>query len=296
MEMTSTAFNEYGRLTRVAVKHARDAFVSQEQLSQQWQAHGFTARPDFDLACRQYDAFLEALARLGAEAALLPADRDTTIDSIYARDASLVTPAGVVLCRMGKPARAEEPAAQGRALEALTSASAQVGGRIQPPGQIEGGDVVWLDDATVVIGRGYRTNDEGIRQLRALLGSAVEIIEVPLPHWKGPSDVMHLMSLLSPVDRDLAVVYSPLLPVPFRERLLERGVHLVETPPEEFDSMGTNVLAVAPRQCLMLAGNPRTRAMLEQAGTLVIEYEGSEISVKGAGGPTCLTRPLVRTA
>ncbi len=294
--MTSTVFNEYGRVTQVAVKHARDAFVSPEQLSQQWHAHGFTAMPDFDLACRQYDAFLEALARLGAEVTLLPADGRTTIDSIYARDASLVTPAGVVLCRMGKPARAEEPAAQGRALEALTGASVPVGGRIQPPGQIEGGDVVWLDDATVAIGRGYRTNDEGIRQLRALLGSAVEIIEVPLPHWRGPGDVMHLMSLISPVDSDLAVVYSPLLPVPFRERLLERGVHLVETPPEEFDSMGTNVLAVAPRQGLMLAGNPRTRAMLEQAGTLVLEYEGSEISVKGAGGPTCLTRPLVRTA
>ena len=294
--MTTTVFNEYGRVTHVAVKHARDAFVSAEQLSDQWEAHGFTTRPDFGLACRQYDAFLEALAKLGAEVTLLPADDGATIDSIYARDASLVTPAGLVLCRMGKPARAEEPAAQGRAFDALPSPSTHIAGRIQPPGQIEGGDVVWLDDATVAIGRGYRTNDEGIRQLRALLGPAVEVIEVPLPHWRGPADVMHLMSLLSPVDHDLAVVYSPLLPVPFRERLLQRGLSLVETPPGEFDSMGTNVLALAPRHCLVLAGNPRTRAMLEQAGTVVIEYDGSEISVKGAGGPTCLTRPLVRMA
>ena len=149
---------------------------------------------------------------------------------------------------------------------------------------------------TVVVGRGYRTNAEGIRQLRAQLGPAVEVIEVPLPHWRGPGDVMHLMSLISPVDADLAVAYSPLLPVPFREWLLGRGMTLVETPAEEFESMGTNVLALAPRQCLMLTGNPRTRAALERAGATVIEYEGSEISVKGAGGPTCLTRPLLREA
>jgi N-dimethylarginine dimethylaminohydrolase len=116
-----------------------------------------------------------------------------------------------------------------------------------------------------------------------------------LPHWRGRSDVMHLMSLLSPLDHDLALVYSPLLPVPFREWLLDRGLTLVEVPDAEFESMGTNVLALAPRQCVMLAGNGRTRAALEQAGCDVIEYQGDEISVKGAGGPTCLTRPLVRS-
>jgi N-dimethylarginine dimethylaminohydrolase len=127
-----------------------------------------------------------------------------------------------------------------------------------------------------------------------LVGDGVEVVEVPLPHWRGAGDVMHLMSLISPVDKDLAVVYSPLLPVPFREWLQERGVRFVETPPEEFDTMGTNVLALGPRRCLMLAGNPLTRRALERAGCDVMEYEGFEISVKGAGGPTCLTRPLVR--
>jgi N-dimethylarginine dimethylaminohydrolase len=169
-----------------------------------------------------------------------------------------------------------------------------VAGTIEPPGRIEGGDVVWLDDTTVAVGRGYRTNAEGIRQFAAILGPTVNVIEVSLPHWKGPGDVMHLMSLISPVDRDLAVVYSRLLPVPFHEQLLSRGIALVDTPDEEFDSMGTNVLALAPRQCLMIEGNPRTRASLERAGAEVIEYSGTEISVKGAGGPTCLTRPLVR--
>ena len=293
MEVT---LNEFGRLAHVAVKHARDAFVSPGVLARQWESHGFTAPPDFDAACREHDAFLEILARHGAEPVLLPADDRTSIDSIYARDASLVTPRGLVLCAMGKAARAGEPAAQGRAFATAARPWTAVDGTIQPPGRIEGGDVVWLDEKTVAIGRGYRTNAEGIRQLASLVGPAVEILEVPLPHWKGPGDVMHLMSLISPVDRDLAVVYSRLLPVPFHERLLARGITLVDTPDDEFDSMGTNVLALAPRLCVMLSGNPRTRAALERTGATVVEYTGVEISVKGAGGPTCLTRPLVRTS
>lgn len=292
MEVT---LNEFGRLTHVAVKHPRDAFVSPEAIARQWASHGFTAAPDFDAACREHDAFLEVLTRHGVALTLLPADAGTTIDSIYARDASLVTPRGVVLCAMGKAAREGEPAAQGRAFTAAARPWTAVAGAIAPPGRIEGGDVVWLDDRTVAVGRGYRTNAAGIRQFAALTGPAVDVVEVQLPHWKGPGDVMHLMSLISPVDRDLAVVYSRLLPVPFHERLLARGITLVDTPDDEFDSMATNVLALAPRVCVMLAGNPRTRAALERAGATVVEYTGVEISVKGAGGPTCLTRPLVRT-
>jgi N-dimethylarginine dimethylaminohydrolase len=297
MEVTvpAGALNEFGRLTHVAVKHPREAFVDTGVIARQWASHGFTAPPDFDAACREHDAFLEMLVRHGAEPLLLPADDATTIDSIYARDASLVTPHGLVLCAMGKPARQGEPAAQRRAFTSAAQPFTAIAGAIEPPGRIEGGDVVWLDEATVAVGRGYRTNGEGIRQFRALLGPQVEVVEVPLPHWKGPGDVMHLMSLISPVDRDLAVVYSRLLPVPFHEQLLARGIALVDTPDEEFDSMGTNVLALAPRQCVMLAGNPRTRTALEGAGASVVEYQGAEISVKGAGGPTCLTRPLVRS-
>jgi N-dimethylarginine dimethylaminohydrolase len=286
--------NEFDRLTRVAVKHARDAFASEGVVAAQWAAHGFTAAPDFNAACREHDVFLELLVRHGVDVTYLPADAATTIDSIYARDASLVSPRGLVLCAMGKAARQGEPAAQGRAFAAASQPWTVVAGAIDPPGRIEGGDVVWLDDRTVAVGRGYRTNAAGIRQFATILGPQVDLIEVPLPHWKGPGDVMHLMSLVSPVDRDLAVVYSRLLPVPFREQLLARGITLVDTPDEEFDSMGTNVLALAPRHCVMLAGNPRTRAALERAGAAVVEYAGHEISVKGAGGPTCLTRPLVR--
>jgi N-dimethylarginine dimethylaminohydrolase len=200
----------------------------------------------------------------------------------------------MILCAMGKPQRTGEPAAQESAFAAW---GIPVAGRIEPPGRLEGGDVVWLGPRSVAVGRGYRTNDEGIRQLRRLLGDTIdELIVAPLPHWRGPGDVFHLMSILSPVAHDLAVVYSPLMPIPFRERLLGRGLELVEVPDEELDSMGANVLALAPRQALMVSGNPRTRARLEQAGVQVLEYPGREISLKGGGGPTCLTRPVVRAA
>jgi N-dimethylarginine dimethylaminohydrolase len=293
MEVTFTALSEVDRLTRVAVKHPRDAFIDQATIARQWQELRFTAAPDLVRASREHDLFIEALSAAGAQVHLLPRDETTTLDSIYVRDASIVCDRGLILCRMGKSQRVEEPAAQERAYLA-GHVPATICGRIEPPGRVEGGDVIWLDSRTLVVGRGYRTNADGIRQLQAILGNQVEVVEVPLPHWQGQRDVMHLMSLISPIDHGMAVVYSRLLAVPFREWLLERGIHLVEVPDEEFDSMGTNVLALAPRRCLMLAGNPRTRAALERAGADVIEYEGTEISVKGAGGPTCLTRPLER--
>ncbi len=181
-----------------------------------------------------------------------------------------------------------------RRRRAFRAAGIGVLGTILSPGRIEGGDVAWIDERTLAVGRGYRTNDEGIRQLCALVGPDVDVLVVPLPHWRGPGDVFHLMSILSPVDRDLAVVYSPLMPVPFRESLLERGFSFVEVPDEEFDTMGTNVLAIAPRRCVMVRGNPTTKRRLEDAGAEVTEYDGTEISLKGGGGPTCLTRPLLR--
>jgi N-dimethylarginine dimethylaminohydrolase len=285
--------NEFGRLSHVVVKHPRDAFVDKAAIARQWKDLHFTAPPDLDRASQEHDRFVELLQKAGAHVHALPLDKMTTLDSIYVRDASIVCAKGVILCNMGKFQRVEEPAAQERAF-AAGRAPATVCGRIEPPGRAEGGDVVWLDARTFVVGRGYRTNADGIRQLRAILGTDVDVIEVPLPHWRGQDDVMHLMSLISPVDANLAVVYSRLLPVPFREWLLERAIRLVEVPDAEFETMGTNVLALAPRRCLMLQGNPRTRAALEHAGAEVIEYEGTEISVKGAGGPTCLTRPLER--
>jgi N-dimethylarginine dimethylaminohydrolase len=292
--MSRPVLDEFSPLRQVAVKHPRQAFVDQATLDAQWESHGFTARPDFDLACRQYDAFLEALTSRGAELVHRPADGATTIDSIYTRDAAVVTPAGVLLGSMGKSQRRAEPDALGRAVAGSQAPWSRVAGRVVSPARLEGGDVIWFDDATLAVGRGYRTNGGGIKHLQSALGPDFDLSKIPLPHWRGPGDVLHLMSLISPVDADLAVVYAPLLGVPTREWLIGRGIRLVEVPDDEFATMGANVLAVAPRQCVMLAGNPRTRAALEQAGATVAEYEGSEISLKGGGGPTCLTRPLLR--
>jgi N-dimethylarginine dimethylaminohydrolase len=214
------------------------------------------------------------------------------MDSIYCRDAAIATNRGMIICNMGKEGRKNEPTAEHRAFEAN---GINVLGFITSPGTVEGGDVAWLDEKTLAVGHTYRTNEEGIRQLSALLApQGVTVMPVSMPHYKGPSDVFHLMSVLSPVDNNLAVVYSPLIPIIFRNELIARGFELVEVPEEEFDSMGCNVLALAPRVCLMVKGNPITKSRLEKAGCKVIEYEGAEISVKGGGGPTCLTRPVTR--
>ena len=287
----ASALNETGRITRLLLKHARDAFLSEAVIAREWRGLAFTAAPDFGRAVAEYESFLEILTSTGAEIRWLPSRRGAGLDSIYVRDASVVCPDGVVLCSMGKPQRAWEPVAQ---RETYGEWDLPIAGAIRPPGRLEGGDVVWLDDRTVAVGRGYRTNDAGIAQFRELLGSTIEMIVVPLPHWRGPGDVFHLMSIVSPIDEDLAVVYSPLMPVPFRERLLARGTTLIDVPDGEFDSMGANVLALSPRRCAMVAGNPRTRALLESAHVEVLVYSGQEISLKGGGGPTCLTRPVAR--
>lgn len=294
MQGPGSLLTEVGALRHVLVKHARDAFVDRTAIAAQWEALRFTGAPDFARAVDEYDRFLDLIRSRGADVHFVPRDDRGGLDSIYVRDASVVCSRGVILARMGKLQRAGEPSTQGAFFEHAGPATMDVIGAIRAPGTLEGGDVLWLDDRTIVVGRGYRTNDEGIEQLRLLVGESVETIVVPLPHWRGPGEVLHLMSLLSPVDRDLAVAYSPLLPVPFREQLLERGCTLIDVPDEEFDSMGANVLALAPRTCVMIAGNRQTRRRLERAGVEVLEYEGTEISVKGAGGPTCLTRPLVR--
>jgi len=285
------SFNEYGRLARVVLRSPRSVFVDPDRIGREWQSLNFTAPPDYRRAIEQFAAFAELVCASGAEVEDLPGGDGLTMDAIYVRDASIVTPRGIVLCRMGKPARLAEPESQGRAFR---SRGVAVLGAIESPGALEGGDLVWLDEQTLVVGRGYRTNDEGIRQLRGFVGSDVAVMVVPLPHYRGPQDVFHLMSIVSPVDKDLAVVYSPLMPIPFREWLCARGIRFVEVPDEEFESMGTNVLAIAPRRCVMVAGNPVTRARLEAAGADVAIYEGSEISLKGGGGPTCLTRPITR--
>lgn len=283
--------SDAGRLRRVLLAHPRDAFVGPAAIGAQWEALGYLSAPDYDEACRESDRLAQLLEVLGARVEW--SERaGPGLDSLYVRDASVLCDRGAVLCRMGKEARRGEPAAQKETYERL---GVPILGTIEAPGTLEGGDVTWLGPRSVAVGRGYRTNAEGIGQLTSLLGDSVdEVITVPLPHWRGPSDVFHLMSVISPVADDLAVVYSPLLPVPFRELLLDRGFDLVEVPDEEFDTMASNVLTVAPGVVVALEGNPLTRRRMEAAGVEVHGYAGAEISAKGLGGPTCLTRPLER--
>ena len=284
--------SEVAPLREVLVKHPRDAFVSPAAIARQWRDLNYLACPDFERAGREFDRLVEILERRGVEVHCLPPDGRVGMDSLYARDASIVCEKGVILCNMGKAQRREEPAAQE---DFYRSRGIPVCGKITGSGRVEGGDLVWLDPVTPAVAHSYRTNEEGIRQLREILGDCIrELIRVPLPHWRGPADVFHLMSIISPLDNDLALVYSPLMPVPFREALLARGIELVEVPDVEFDSMGCNVLALAPRKCLMLSGNPVTRERMEAHGVEAVELSGEEISLKGGGGPTCLTRPLVR--
>jgi len=289
--MHQGTLSEVGPIRRILLRHPRDAFANDARIDAQWRKLNFTGRPDLSGAIAEYDRLVDLVTADGTEVLYLGDGDGLTLDSVYVRDCLIPSPDGVVLGSMGKSERRAEPAAAGARLNA---AGIPVAGAITGEGRLEGGDVTWLDDTTVIVGQGYRTNAEGIRQLAVILGPAVEVVVVPLPHWQGPEDVFHLMSMLSPLDHDLALVYSPLLPVPFRQYLVDRGIELIEVPGAEFPTMGCNVLATAPRRAVMLSGNPSTRARMEAAGVEVQVFGGGEISLKGGGGPTCLTRPLVR--
>ncbi len=280
-------------IRRVLVKQPRDTYQSQSQVDEQSPLLNYFGTPDFDKAQAAHESLVAFLESSGAEVHYLPKDNSTSLDSVYTHDPCVVTNGGIVLCTMGKVARLPESSAIAKYFESI---GVPILGQIEAPGTLEGGDVVWIDERTVAIGEGYRSNAEGIRQIKEILGDLVdEVISVPLPHWTGLADCLHLMSNVSPIDHDLYLVYSRLLPVPFREYLLGRNIELIEVPDEEYDSMACNVLAVAPRKVIMLEGNPVTQNRLEEKGVAVHTYDGSEISIKGAGGPTCLTRPFLRT-
>ncbi|MBI1295215.1 amidinotransferase [bacterium] len=280
-------------LNYVIVKHPRHSHVDQANVDAQWQALNYLSRPDLGQVLTEFDEFVSLLNGFGTEIGTLPPSSGVGLDSIYTHDPVVITNRGAILCTMGKAARLVEADAFAAYLRSM---DVPILGRIEPPGTLEGGDVCWIDERTVAVGEGYRTNAEGIRQFRALLGDAVdEVIPVPLPHWNGPDECLHLLSLISPVDHDLAVVYSRLMPVPFRQWLLARGIHLIEVPDEEYDSFACNVLTVSPGKVIMIAGNPITQSRLEAAGVEVSTFSGQDLCIKGGGGPTCLTRPVLRT-
>jgi dimethylargininase len=257
-----------------------------------WRAFGWLGEPDAALTARQHDALCEVLRSAGAQVEFAEAGVDGDPDAIYVFDPAIVSDAGAIVLRPGKVRRRPESAAAAADLRRL---GVPVAFEMAAPATAEGGDTMWLDERTLLVGRSFRTNDPGIEALGTAL-PGVDVLAFDLPIRHGPEACLHLLSLLSPLDRDLVVAYVPLLPVRLVELLESRGVEIVPVPDEEFDTMGPNVLAIAPRVALAVDGNPETRRRMERAGVEVLVYEGSEISLKGEGGPTCLTRPLLRRA
>ena len=279
-------------IKRILIKHPNSAYKTQANIDEQAKNLNYFGTPNFEQAINDYNKFLNILKSFDIEIHTLPADNKTSLDSIYTHDPCLISNSGVILCSMGKQLRKSEPE---MIANYFSSIGIPIAGEITPPGNLEGGDIVWIDDRTVAVGVGYRSNLEGINQLKSILGSDVDtIIPVDLPHWTGPEDCLHLMSNVSPIDSNLFLVYSRLLPVSFRQYLLDRKIELIEVPDEEYDSMGCNVLAIAPKKVIMLSGNLITEQRLKDADVEVHTFDGSEISIKGSGGPTCLTRPFYR--
>jgi N-dimethylarginine dimethylaminohydrolase len=279
-------------LRRVIVKRPDQAFRSRDDIDKEWKDLGYTRPPDLQRAALHHQQFMALMKEAVAEILYLPADDRVGLDSLYVHDPVLMTDRGAVIFQMGKVARQGEGVAFA---DALKGWGVPILGIIDGEATAEAGDMVWLDHETLLAGCGFRTNALGIERLSELLGPlGVTVIPVELPYWNGPQDVLHLMSFISLLDDDLAVVYRRILPVSLFKLLTVHGVQLVDVPEREYDSLGCNVLAVSPRNVIMVSGNPITRSRLEAAGCKVSEFDGTEICLPGAGGPTCLTRPLLR--
>lgn len=248
--------------------------------------------PDPDALLREHEEFVSLLDDLGVEVVVARAP-DGLVDACFAYDPVFVTGAGALELRQAKPARGAEPAFLVAEVE---KAGVPVVGRLTGDATADGGDMCWLDETTLAVGRGYRTNAAAHVQLTEILGrEGVSVERADLSHHLGAAHVMHLMSVVSPVAPDLAVVFEPLAPVPLLEMLAERGYRTIAADPDELDDQGCNVLAVRPGVVVMAEQAPRTRSALEKAGVEVHTYRATEIN-KGDGGPTCLTRPLLRTS
>jgi dimethylargininase len=274
-------------LRTVLLKRPDKAFGAADP--QEWH---YVGRPDLALAQQEHDALADILRASGAEVVYHDAYLPAHADAIYAFDPSLVTDHGAIILSMGKEKRRGEEAAMARAYEKL---GIPILAALYGDARAEGGDLLWVDHDTLAVGLGFRTNAEGLRQLREILAEiGVKVMPVELPYYTGPEACLHLLSMISIIDYRTAVVHPPLMAVPFWQELRRREFTLIEIPASEFGTMATNVLALAPRQCLMLAGNPLTKRLLEDAGCEVMTYRGNEISLKAEGGPTCLTRPVWR--
>jgi len=280
------------KIKRIVIKHPKDAFVSQEHLEKHWKQYGYVDQPNYEVVLKEYNAFEEIIKNHVEEVFYLPKSEVVGLDSIYTHDSIKVTKAGAIYFNTGKVLRRNE----GMEMEKLLNDKGiPTLGRITDPGLMEGGDVLWLDEETVLIGRGYRTNDEGIRQFKELTKDVVKNhIIVPMPHGEGENACLHLMSIISMIHSKLAVVYSKYMPVFMRELLLEKGIELLEVNDIEYDYLGSNVLALDEENCVLIAGNSVIESKLKDKGCNVYTYEGKNLSYYGTGGPTCLTCPIFR--
>ena len=288
--MSTTEARTFGGQTQVAsLRRVLVRAPSSVDLGR-WREFGWLAAPEPALAAEQHEVFCGILADAGAEVLFASSDVAGDPDAVYVCDPAIMSDRGAMVLRPGKVGRRVESTA---IAEDLTAVGVPVAFEMAEPATAEGGDTMWLDERTLLVGRSYRSNDAGIQALRVAL-PGVEVLPFDLPRLKGPDACLHLLSLLSPLAVDLVVAYLPLMPIRLLELLAEREIGIVEVPEDEFESMGPNVLALAPRVALAVDGNPETKRRMERAGVEVIVYEGSEISHKGEGGPTCLTRSLLR--
>jgi len=279
-------------LKTVLLKNPQAAFKSQKTIDLQWQDLNFIDKPDFKKSVTQYENFIDILNDNHVEILYIPEDEKTSLDSIYTHDPIFMTPNGAVIGNMGKTQRKPETIMMKNYLNEI---GVPILGEIINDATLEGGDVIWIDEKTVAAGLTYRTNIKGIDQLRKILSTiSVEVISVDLPHWNGPVDVLHLMSLISPLKEDLFLIYKKLLPVGLLKLLKQLDIKTISIADEDYDSLGCNVLPLSTTKCLITSGNDKTFKIIEDNGIEVIEFQASEICYKGSGGPTCLTRPIYR--
>lgn len=274
-------------LKRVLVRRPSESFAVSD--CAKWH---YTSMPDLAGAQKEHDDFVNVLKNEGVQVVYHDADLPEHADAIYVHDPVIITNKGAIILRMGKSLRRGEEDAIERTLHADGIPTLY---KLHGDATAEGGDILWLDESTLAIGRGFRTNDEGIRQIReAVTPLGVDVVVAELPYDQGKEACLHLQSLISLVDHKTALVYKKFLPVSFVELLEKRGFLLIDVPDEEYATMGPNVLAIAPKLCLAIEGNGETKKRLEQAGCTVHTYRGTELSLKAEGGATCLTRPLLR--
>ena len=281
-----------GELLSVMVCPPCHAGWNEPERAKAWEQLGYLHRPDFDVAREQHERLCRALSNAGARVVCLPADASLSLDAVYVHDASLPTDYGVILMNPGKKNRVAESTMH---RSFYSGTEARVLGSVSSPGTCEAGDMVWLDARTLLIGRGYRTNAAGIAQVRAMLAAyGVEVLSAPLPYGPGPSACLHLMSLMSMLDERTVLVDLPWLAVETVELLKAHGLRLIEIEYSERGTLACNVLSLGKGRLVAIEENVQTNRRLREAGFDVSTFPGSEICINGSGGPTCLTRPLLR--